>query len=90
MQVDRDVTVYLSKAKQSAPAELKEYFGQFEDLYDRKLWHQLTVALTKFATLPAAAPYLVPVYTEFVSEWQKRMNQLSLVQYVTIASRTIK
>ncbi|KAI9352898.1 hypothetical protein BDR26DRAFT_910659 [Obelidium mucronatum] len=90
MQVDRDVTVYLSKAKQSAPAELKEFFAQFEDLYDRKLWHQLTVALTKFAALPAAAPFLVPVYSEFVSEWQKRMNQLALIQFVTIASRTIK
>ncbi|KAJ3136169.1 26S proteasome regulatory subunit [Physocladia obscura] len=90
MQVDRDVTVYLNKAKQSAPAELREFFDQFEDLYDRKLWHQLTLVLNKFVRLPSATPFLVPLYDEFVSEWQKRMNQLSLVLFVTTASRTIK
>ncbi|ORY48062.1 PCI-domain-containing protein [Rhizoclosmatium globosum] len=90
MQVDRDVTIYLSKTKASAPADLKPHFAAFEDLYDRKLWHQLTVALTAFAALPSAAVYLVPLYDEFVSEWEKRMNQLALVQYAAKASRTIK
>ncbi|KAI8611148.1 hypothetical protein BC830DRAFT_1246036 [Chytriomyces sp. MP71] len=90
MQVDRDVTVYINKTKQTAPAELVPFYAAFEDLYDKKLWHQLTLELNKFVDMPAAAPYLVPLYNEFVSEWQKRMNQLSLVQFVSKASRTIK
>ncbi|KAJ3265766.1 26S proteasome regulatory subunit [Chytriomyces hyalinus] len=90
MQVDRDVTVYLSATRKSAPAELREYYAAFEELYDKKLYHQLTLEINKFVALPAAAPFLVPLYNEFVSEWQKRMNQLSLVLFVTKASRTIK
>ncbi|KAJ3061996.1 26S proteasome regulatory subunit [Podochytrium sp. JEL0797] len=86
---DRDVTLYLAKTRSAVAPELKEFYVQFEDLYDKKLYHQLTLALTKFSMLPQAAPLLVPLYTEFVSEFQARLNQLSLVQYATRASRTI-
>lgn len=55
-----------------------------------RLWHQLTLLLATFAAVPSAAPFLVPVYDEFVVDWVKKMNQLSLVQYVAKASRTIK
>ncbi|KAJ3413548.1 26S proteasome regulatory subunit [Chytridiales sp. JEL 0842] len=90
MDIDRDVTAFLQKSRASAPAELKDDFVKFEELYDKKLWHQLTLALEKFVTKPAAAPFLVPLYEEFISDWSKKMNQLSLVQYATKASRTIK
>ncbi|KAJ3353936.1 26S proteasome regulatory subunit [Entophlyctis luteolus] len=92
MSGPRDVTAYLSATKVAAstPADLRPHFDVFEDLYDRKLWHQLTVALNEFVALPHAAPFLVPLYNEFVSDWQNRMNQLSLVQFVARASRTIK
>ncbi|KAJ3331925.1 26S proteasome regulatory subunit [Blyttiomyces sp. JEL0837] len=89
MDLDRDVTVYLSKARTSAPAELREFFAKFEDLYDKKLWHQLTLVLLNFVNIPSAAPYLVPVYNEFIIDFAKKLNQLSLVQYATKASRTL-
>ncbi|KAJ3107630.1 26S proteasome regulatory subunit [Phlyctochytrium planicorne] len=89
MDVDRDVTIYLQKAKASAPAELKEYFSKFETLYDKRLWHQLTVLIFEFIKMPSANALLVPVYEEFIADWEKKMNQLSLIQYISKAALTI-
>lgn len=36
MDVDRDVTVFLKKARSEAPDALKQFFTKFEELYDRK------------------------------------------------------
>jgi hypothetical protein len=36
MDVDRDVTAFLQKSRASAPAELKDFFTKFEELYDKK------------------------------------------------------
>jgi hypothetical protein len=36
MDVDIDVPAFLNKEKQSAPANLQNYYLEFEDLYDRK------------------------------------------------------
>ncbi|KAJ1528223.1 26S proteasome regulatory subunit, partial [Cladochytrium tenue] len=91
MDVDgRDPTAYLRKLRGEAPAELHENLAKMEELYDRKLWHQLTGVLASFVDAPAAAPYLVPLYREFVADFVKRVNQLSVVQYATKAARTIK
>ncbi|KAL2914444.1 26S proteasome regulatory subunit [Polyrhizophydium stewartii] len=90
MQVDRDVSGWLAAQRTSAPAELKEYYAKFEDLYDRKLWHQLTLTIEKFTSLLAAAPYLLPLYENFVVDFEKRINGISLVQFLTKAARQIK
>ncbi|KAI9019738.1 hypothetical protein DFJ74DRAFT_644064 [Hyaloraphidium curvatum] len=88
MEVDRaDPTAFIRKTRSEAPDSLKQLFTRFEELYDRKLWHQLTVALEKFVDIPEAAPYLIPVYENFISDFEKKMNQLSLVQYMVKASR---
>ncbi|KAJ3126494.1 26S proteasome regulatory subunit [Nowakowskiella sp. JEL0407] len=90
MEIDRNVVEFLHAQRASAPADLKEYFSKFEDLYDRKLWHQLTISIQKFVLLPSAAPYLIPLYENFITDFDKKLNQLSLVQYATRASRQFK
>ncbi|RKO92566.1 hypothetical protein BDK51DRAFT_11630, partial [Blyttiomyces helicus] len=89
MDVDRDVVGFLQKHAASA-GPLAEHFATFENLYDKKLWHQLTVAIESFVALPASAPFLIPLYENFIADWEKKMNQLSLVRYVTRASKEIK
>ncbi|KAI9351834.1 hypothetical protein DFJ73DRAFT_831097 [Zopfochytrium polystomum] len=90
MDIDKDVTVYLQTSRSSAPTQaLKDAFTKMEELYDKKLWHQLTVLLESFVDDPAAAPYFVPLYDEFIVDFAKRINQLRLVQYVTKAARTL-
>lgn len=39
--------------QQVAHPELAEWYQQFADLYQRKLWHQLTVKLEQFVSLAA-------------------------------------
>ncbi|KAJ3035338.1 26S proteasome regulatory subunit [Rhizophlyctis rosea] len=90
MDVDRDVTGYLQKERSSAPQELAQFYAKFEDLYDRKLWHQLTLAVEDFVNQPNAGPRLIPLYENFIVDWEKKMNQLSLVKFVTRASRELK
>lgn len=84
-----DVGAYLLEAKQKAPAELKQYFATFSDLYERKLWHQLTLELEKFVSLPSSTPFLKGAYDNFVSQWELRMNQLKLVNFLVKASKQL-
>ncbi|KAJ3356695.1 26S proteasome regulatory subunit [Kappamyces sp. JEL0680] len=84
------VIAWLSAQKTSAPAGLKEYYVAFEELYDKKLWHQLTVKLEQFTTQPAAPPHLIAIYQNFVSDWEKKMNRISLVKFATRASKQLK
>ncbi|KAI9092582.1 hypothetical protein DFS34DRAFT_643563 [Phlyctochytrium arcticum] len=90
MDIDRDVTIYLREQQGKAPHELREFYVKFEDLYDRKLWHQLTVAVEAFVERPAATTLLYPLYENFIVDWEKKMNQLSLVKFVTRVSRELK
>lgn len=90
MEITHDVFGYLNKQRSEAPAELRSMFDTLEQLYDKKLWHQLTLELHKILDNPAAAPYYISLYTEFIAEWQEKMNQLLLVQYLSRACQQFK
>jgi len=85
MQVDPSAQVhtFLASLSQRAVAERKQdlaqHFQTFENLYDRKLWHQLTFAIENFLASPHAGPYLIPLYENFVSDFEQRLNKLKLV-----------
>ena len=52
----RALTDFLQKQADSAP-ELAADYAQMTDLFQRKLWHQLTLKLDDFVKLPAAASH---------------------------------
>ena len=59
----------------------REQLQQAVELYDRKLWHELTQkCLTLSTTLLKSDPEL---YTSFVIHFQKHLNRVSLVQILT-------
>ncbi|KAJ2016507.1 26S proteasome regulatory subunit [Coemansia sp. RSA 376] len=87
MEIDNAVTNYLQQQQREAPSELAHYFSEFEDLYERKIWHQLTKHVDTFINLPEAAAYRVSIYTEFVRDWQKHMNKVKLVLFALAAAR---
>ncbi|RKP09871.1 hypothetical protein THASP1DRAFT_13660 [Thamnocephalis sphaerospora] len=88
MEVDLDVPAYLADQRTSAPENLRPYFGRFEDLYERKLWHQLTMELERFVGEANAGPLLIPLFERFVMDWEKQMDPLKLVQVaVAVAQR---
>ncbi|KAJ1959570.1 26S proteasome regulatory subunit [Dipsacomyces acuminosporus] len=87
MDVDNPVYGYLHKQQAEAPGELGQYFSEFEDLYERKLWHQLTQQVERFINIPEAAPYRIDLYNTFVRDWQKHMNKVKLVLFALAAAR---
>ncbi|KAI7868022.1 hypothetical protein BDF14DRAFT_1725421 [Spinellus fusiger] len=79
MEIDFDIPKFLSQERTKTPDHLQHYFTTFEDLYERKLWHQLTVKVLEFFKEPASGPFQIPMYQQFVSEWSSKINTLSLV-----------
>ena len=53
------------------------------NLYSRRLWHQLTQVLLKLVQRPELGPKLKEIYENAISEFETRLNPLSLVQIIT-------
>ena len=51
-----------------------------EELYKRKLWHQLTVLLEEHLGEEAAAAQLGGLYETFVSDFKHKLNKLALAR----------
>ncbi|KAF9582068.1 26S proteasome regulatory subunit [Lunasporangiospora selenospora] len=89
MEVDSDIPNFLATQKQQAPASLQGYYGTFEDLYERKLWHQLTLAVEDFVSKPESGPLQVALYRSFISDWESKMSQLKLVSLGVSAAKQL-
>lgn len=80
MAVDpEEVHSFLTDRRESGPEELEHYFIQFEDYWERKLWHELTDVLIEYFKHPASAPERIRVYHGFVKIFASKINQLKLV-----------
>ena len=69
----------LTNQREKSSEELEHYYLQFEDLWERKLWHELTVALLEFYELPESTPHRIVLFETFVSTFAEKVNQLRLV-----------
>lgn len=74
---------FLQTQAEMTPALASEY-TIFEDLYTRKLWHQLTVKLEEFLTLEGTAALLIPLYETFVSDFKQKLNKLVLARILCV------
>lgn len=81
MDIDIDVPAFLQDQLEKAPEELQGLFLQFQELWERKLWKQLTDSLEEFYALPSARPFKVDLYNSFISTFSKHINQLKLVSF---------
>jgi 26S proteasome regulatory subunit N9 len=70
---------FLEQQAEKAPHVAGE-FAQMSDLYTRKLWHQLTLALESFAATENTGPLLQPLYETFVSDFKHKLNKLALAR----------
>ena len=82
MSFDAKTQAILSflQAQAAAAPELAGEYAQMEDLYKRKLWHQLTCVLEAFMVLPAAASHLVPLFETFVKDFKHKLNKMALAR----------
>ncbi|KAL2518463.1 26S proteasome non-ATPase regulatory subunit 13A [Abeliophyllum distichum] len=79
---------YLDTLRNTHP-ELSEWYNTLEDLYQRKLWHQLTLKLEQFVALAVfqAGDALIQLYHNFITEFETKINLLKLAHFAVIVSR---
>ncbi|KAK9362236.1 hypothetical protein V1504DRAFT_403641 [Lipomyces starkeyi] len=90
MDIDHDVPTVLSVLRTEAPPDLAGDFYTMEDLWERRLWHQLTDVLVQFFQNPESVPLRTRVYTQFVGTFDSKINQLKLVSLGLASSATFQ
>lgn len=79
---------YLEMQTKAQP-ELAEWYSSMADLYQRKLWHQLTQKLEQFVALTVfqAGDALVQLYHNFICDFETKINLLKLAHFAVIVSK---
>eukprot|EP00128_Syssomonas_multiformis_P008960 Colp12_sorted_trinity150504_noHs@20194 len=90
MSQTRDVRGYLTTQK-SRHDGLGEHFSVLEDLYNRKLWHQLTTKLQQLIELPnlQTGDGLLQLYNNFIADFEGKINQLALASILLVTAKQI-
>ncbi|KYQ57290.1 26S proteasome non-ATPase regulatory subunit 13 [Trachymyrmex zeteki] len=78
----KDLNTFLSQKQNVADKELAAEWAQLEELYGKRLWHQLTLKLETFVKHPVLQQEdnLVQLYANFLSTFENKINPLSLVE----------
>lgn len=77
-----EIDTILSTLSLEVDPELAPLFKDFENYYERKLWHQLTDKLSVFFYDDKSTPFRLRLYTQFVSKFQDKINQLNVVDFL--------
>lgn len=77
---------FLAEQQAQGTPETQTYFLTFEDLWERKLWHQLTDSLVEFFRMKESAPQRLAIFKAFVLSFADRINQLKFVALGLMAS----
>lgn len=75
---------------QTKQPALATRLAEFADLYQRKLWHQLTLSIEESLTVPEFRhpDVLIPFYSDFINVFVHKLNPLRLAQIaVTVAEQ---
>ncbi|KAL8498550.1 hypothetical protein ACS0TY_021763 [Phlomoides rotata] len=79
---------YLETLRNAHP-ELSEWYNSLSDLYQKKLWHQLSSKLEQFVALAVfqAGDNLIQLYHNFITDFETKLNNLKLAHFAVIVSR---
>jgi 26S proteasome regulatory subunit N9 len=81
---------FLAEQRDAAPEELQGLVLEFENCWERKLWHQLTQALLTFFDNSGSAPQRLQFYKVFILKFADKINQLKLVELALKAATQCK
>uniref|UniRef100_A0A8C1GVM9 26S proteasome non-ATPase regulatory subunit 13 n=2 Tax=Cyprinus carpio TaxID=7962 RepID=A0A8C1GVM9_CYPCA len=87
----KDVIGYLKQQQSKSPTpEMASEWHSMEDLYNRKLWHQLTLKLTVFVQDPyfSKGDGLIQLYENFLSDFEHRVTVLK--SFVVVLLNQVK
>lgn len=75
-----DPSAYLQEQQQKFP-QFAEWWSTFLELYNKRLWHQLTLKLQEFVKLPDSPQVdLTQLYEQFMVDFEVKINALALVE----------
>ncbi|KAF2315573.1 hypothetical protein GH714_040082 [Hevea brasiliensis] len=82
---------YLESLSNAHP-EHAEWYNSLADLYQKKLWHQLTLKLEQFVAFAVvqAGDTLIQLYHNFISDFETKINLLKLAHFAVIVSKQYK
>ncbi|XP_078276928.1 26S proteasome non-ATPase regulatory subunit 13-like isoform X3 [Rhinoraja longicauda] len=80
----KDPIGFLRRQQEADTGDAAERWQRMETFYNRRLWHQLTVELLEFTLIPCfpSGDNLLQLYENFISDFEHRINPLSLVEII--------
>ncbi|CAD7084982.1 unnamed protein product [Hermetia illucens] len=86
MASGQNVSAYLATQKKTPNKELAAEWTQIEDLYNEKLWNELTIKLTKFVRHESLQNEddLLKLYQNFISSFETKINPYGLVEILEV------
>lgn len=88
--VAAEIATFL-RAQREAHADVADDYARMEELYTRKLWHQLTLAIADFVSHPRQqgtdGGELAQLYEHFIRHFETKMNLLALAKLVIAIAR---
>ncbi|XP_014787453.1 26S proteasome non-ATPase regulatory subunit 13 [Octopus bimaculoides] len=80
----KDIAAYLDDQQKNSSGQITHKWTELEELYNKKLWHQLTLKLQDFVKDPifSTGDGLIKLYENFISDFEHRINSLALVELV--------
>lgn len=81
-----NVVKYISEEKKTNNKELAEEWNRIEELYNEKLWNELTIKLISFVKHPTlqSEDALVALYHNFISSFETKINPYGLVEMLSV------
>ncbi|CCD26337.1 proteasome regulatory particle lid subunit RPN9 NDAI_0H01630 [Naumovozyma dairenensis CBS 421] len=80
-----EIDTVLSTLRIEGDSNLEPFFQEFETLYEKKLWHQLTKSLIEFYHQPSSVSLRLRLYDTFISKFYDKINQLDLIEFLLLS-----
>lgn len=85
IDIDDDVSNILSTLRLESNEDLTGLYYTLEDLYERKLWHQLTDSLDEFYHDANSKGTRLRLFNDFISRFYKKLNQVKFVEFLLLS-----
>ena len=73
--------------------DLKDRYDSFQHLFQKKLWHQLTLELREFildhSNWRNKESNLIALYDHFISHVKPHLNEVAVVQFQTVIAQQV-
>ena len=87
---DRIPDILEAESKKAPPEAQAEFYLEFESLWERKLWHELTDLLLQYFKRPESASQRLTLFKEFIYGFTDKINQLKLINLGLLTAETIE